>query len=48
MPPYYVKAGCPDLTPEELEETKVKYRKEADQLYTFYASTATLIDPEDL
>ena len=40
--------GCPELTPEEREETKVKYQKEADQLYTFYASTATLIDPEDL
>lgn len=48
-PVYFEKlTGCPDLSPEEMEETKASLRKEGDALYTFYASTANSIAPKDL
>ena len=48
-PVYFEKlTGCPDLSPEEMEETKASLRKEGDALYTFYASTANPIAPKDL
>lgn len=48
-PVYFEKlTGCPDLSPEEVEETKASLRKEGDALYTFYASTANSIAPKDL
>ena len=48
-PAYFEKlTGCPDLSPEEMEETKASLRKEGDALYTFYASTANPIAPKDL
>lgn len=48
-PVYFEKlTGCPDLSPEEMEETKANLRKEGDALYTFYASTANSIAPKDL
>lgn len=48
-PVYFDKlTGCPDLSPEEMEETKASLRKEGNALYTFYASTANPIAPKDL
>lgn len=48
-PVYFEKlTGCPDLSPEEMEETKASLQKEGDALYTFYASTANPIAPKDL
>lgn len=48
-PVYFEKlTGCPDLSPEEMEETKASLWKEGDALYTFYASTANPIAPKDL
>jgi hypothetical protein len=40
--------GCPDLNEKEIQETKAKFEKEAEQTYIYYSSTCKLIAPEDL
>lgn len=41
-------SGCVEMTPEEIKETKDKFLKDAEKIYSYFASTASLISPEDL
>lgn len=41
-------SGCPEMTPEEIQETKDQFHKDADKLYPYFASVASVIAPEDL
>ena len=40
--------GCPEMTKEEIKQKKAELQRDADKAYTFYASTANLVPPEDL
>lgn len=41
-------SGCVEMTPEEIRQTKDKFLKDAEKIYSYFASTASLISPEDL
>ena len=41
-------SGCPEMTPEEIEETKAQFQQDAEKAYKYFSSTANQIDPEDL
>ena len=41
-------SGCPEMTAEDIRQTKDRFRKDAEKLYPYYASTASVITPEDL
>lgn len=41
-------SGAPEMTPEEIQQAKDEFQRDAGKLYPFYSSTATPINPEDL
>ena len=40
--------GCPEMTPEEIEQTRAEFKRDAKKAYVYYASTASPITQEDL
>lgn len=41
-------SGAPEMTPEEIQQAKAEFQRDADKLYPYYSATSTLISPEDL
>ena len=35
--------GCPEMSKKEIKEKKARLKKEADKLYAYYSSTASLV-----
>jgi hypothetical protein len=41
-------SGSPEMTPEDIQQTKAEYQRDARKAYAYYSSTANVIDPKDL
>ena len=41
-------SGAPEMTPEEIQQAKAEFQRDADKLYPYYSATSTLMSPEDL